>query len=186
MINSIYPQSFRVLKNRYNYNINSASRVLFTGENRDTFVKSTPDISKISNKNLKEIYPIYLRYRNSANVTSSIKEVKNYLDLECRKNGDNIIVARYNNEPVGFLHYGKELSTLRVGERLRLKAMYVDKEFRRQGIAKKLVEELKKEAKDRELVVKARLSNHASPNLYLDSGFKVDDEYVHLVYQSKS
>ncbi len=186
MITSVYPQSFRVLKSRYNYNIDSGYPVFFLGENRDVFVKSTPVISKLSNKNLKEIYPIYLRYRNSANVASSIKEVKDYLNLECRKNGDNIIVAKHNDVPVGFLHYGKELSTLRVGERFRLKAMYVDKEFRRQGIAKKLVEELKKEANDRELIVKARISNQASPNLYLDSGFKVDDEYVHLVYKKNS
>jgi len=184
MITPVSSLNFTMIKSPYNSGLSTSKTVLFSGKERDSFVKSSPVVSMISNKNLKEIYPIYLRYRKSANVESTIGEVKNYLDIECRKNGDNIIVARQNNVPIGFLHYGKELSTLRVGERFRLKALYVDKEYRRKGVAKKLIEEMKKEAKDREIVVKARLSNIASPNLYLDTGFKVDDEYVHLVYKN--
>ena len=152
---------------------------------KDIFVSTIPKISKVTKSKLSEIAPIYLRYRESANVTSSISEVKRYLQTEFKKGDDNIICARQGEKVIGFLHYGVERSTLRSGERIRLKAMFVDEGSRDKGVAKQLLEFVQGEAGDKEIIVKARRSNEVSPYLYLNNGFSEDEEYIHLVYKNK-
>lgn len=155
----------------------------FQGSKSDVFVSTIPKISKITKNKLNEIAPIYLRYRESANVTSSISEVKRYLQTEFKKGDDSIVYAKQGDKVIGFLHYGIERSTLRTGERIRLKAMFVDEEFRGKGVSKQLLGFVQEEAGDKEIVVKARRSNDVSPNLYLNNGFIEDEEYIHLVYK---
>lgn len=155
----------------------------FQGVNKDVFVSTIPKIAKVTKNKLNEIAPIYLRYRESANVTSSVSEVKRYLQIELKKGDDSIVCAKQGKNVIGFLHYGVERSTLRPAERIRIKAMFVDEEFRGKGVARQLLNFVQEEAGDREIVVKARRSNEVSPNLYLNNGFNEDEKYVHLVYK---
>jgi len=142
-------------------------------------------ILNITKKQIKDICPIYVRYRQSANVKSCVSEVKAYLNTEFSKNTDYILAAQINNQIVGFLHYCTETSTLRPASRIVLKAMFVDTEYRRCGIAKTLISQLQQHTKINEIRVKARRTNHASPNLYLQNGFTEDIEYTHLVYRKE-
>ncbi len=150
---------------------------------KDVFVSTIPKVTKLTKNKIAEICPIYLRYRESADVKSSIAEVQKYLQTEFKKGDDSIIVARVADKPVGFLHYGVERSTLRDAERIRLKAMFVDEDYRGKGVSKQLLQMVQEETGEREIVVKARRSNDVSPFLYLNNGFKEDEEYFHLVYR---
>lgn len=153
------------------------------GIDRDVFVSTIPKITKASQSKIEEVCPIYLRYRRSANVNSSLDEVKKYLQTEFKKGDDEIVMAQIAGAAVGFLHYGIERSTLRPAERIRIKAMYVDEDHRGKGLAKQLLKKLQEEAGEREIVVKARRTNNISPNLYLNNGFEEDEKYYHLVYR---
>lgn len=156
---------------------------VFSGKGGDIFVSTIPKITKLSKDKIPEICPIYLRYRESANVKSSIAEVKKYLQTEFKKGDDSIVVAHIEGKPVGFLHYEVERSTLRDAERIRLKSMFVDEDYRGKGISKQLLQSVQQEAGSREVVVKARRTNKISSSLYLNNGFREDDEYYHLVYR---
>lgn len=156
---------------------------VFQASKKDVFVSTIPKVSKITKNKIGEIVPIYLRYRESANVTSSVSEVKKYLQKEFKKGDDSIVYAKQGEKVVGFLHYGVERSTLRPAERIRLKAMFVDEEFRGKGVSKQLLQFVQEEAGEKEIIVKARRSNEVSPYLYLNNGFHEDEEYFHLVYK---
>lgn len=186
MISAILPYRLSSIKENYNSHKSSFNYPMFKSIPSDSFVSTIPKVSTLAEKNLAEIFPIYLRYRESANVVSSIKEVKEYLETEFKKGDDSIVVAKVLEKPVGFLHYCVERSTLRPAERIKLKAMFVDDEFRGKGISKQLLKLVQEEANEREIVVKARRSNEVSPGLYLNNGFKEDDEYFHLVYKKES
>lgn len=164
-------------------NKNKVSLPVFQGAKKDVFVSTIPKITKLSKNKINEICPIYLRYRESANVKSSVEEVKKYLQTEFKKGDDSIVVAQLDGSPVGFLHYATERSTLRPAERICLKALFVDEEYRGKGISKQLLHSVQEEAGEKEIIVKARRSNEISPRLYLNSGFVEDKEYYHLVYK---
>lgn len=146
--------------------------------------KDDIEIIVISKRKIKQICQIYIRYRQSANVESTVNDVKKYLKSEFAGDKDYIIAATNGSHIIGFLHYEKEYSTLRPAYRLVLKAMFVDVEYRKRGIAKKLIQHVQNTAGNCEIRVKARMSNPASPQLYKTNGFCEDTEYVHLVYTS--
>lgn len=156
----------------------------FRGFDKDVFQSTIPTITKLSRKEFKQIYPIYLRYRESANATSTIAEVKKYLLEENKRTEDEIFTAAVAGKPVGFLHFGKEFSTLSGNIRYRMKALFVDEEYRGKGIAKRLVEAMQEFAADKEVVVKAKKSNEVSPFLYPKTGFQEDPDFIHFVYRN--
>lgn len=164
--------------------INRSSQLTFTGLNRDVFQSTIPKITKLSGKDFDQIYPIYLRYRESANITSSIAEVKKYLLEENKHAGDEIFTASLSGKPIGFLHFGKEHSTLSGNVRYKIRALFVDEEYRGKGIAKSLVKAIQDFAGDKEVVVKARKTNKVSPFLYPKIGFQEDPDFIHFVYKN--
>lgn len=167
--------------NIQNTKINREQPINFKSTTSDVFVSTIPKITKLNRKNLSEIYPLYLKYRESANVKSSIQEVRNFLKAEMRRTNDRIYAARVNNIPVGFLHAGEEYSTLTGNIRYRIKAMFVDEIARGKGVAKKLIKALKEDSVDTEIIVKARRSNEHSPFLYPKCGFEEDSKFIHFV-----
>jgi len=159
------------------------SAILFRGLQKDVFESTRPVITKLSRKNFKQVYELYLKYRESANVQSAISEVKKYLLEESKRTEDEIFIANVDGKPAGFLHFGKEFSTLSGNIRYRMKALFVDDKFREKGIAKELIKSLQNFAGDKEIVVKARRSNEHSPFLYPKTGFHEDENYIHFVYK---
>lgn len=160
-----------------------ALQITFQGLNKDVFESTTPVVTKLTRANFKEIYSLYLKYRESANVKSSIQEVKKFLNDENRRTEDEIFAAKIGEKPVGFLHFGKEYSTLSGNIRYRMKALFVDEDYQGKGIAKKLVKAMQDFAGDKEVIVKARRSNEHSPYLYPRTGFHEDDKFIHFVYK---
>lgn len=157
---------------------NNCNIYTFRGRN-----SAAPIIRKLSRDNFDEIYPLYVKYRESAGVKSSIEEVKEYLLAESQRNEDEIFITQKNGEPAGFLHFGKEYSTLRPDFRYRIKALFVDTAYRGLGLAKSLLETMKQFAGSKEIVVKARKSNQNSPRVYRNSEFQEDSEYIHFIYK---
>lgn len=160
----------------------SSRLIYFKGIDKDVFISTIPNIVKLTKKDFNAIYPLYLKYRESANIKSSLKEVKQFLLAEAKRTDDEFYVAKIGNRLAGFLHFGKEFSTLNAAERIRIKAMYVDEEYRGKGVAKKLINKLKEENIDKDIIVKARRTNEHSPFLYRNSGFNEDSSYIHFIY----
>lgn len=157
--------------------------IIFCGLRQDVFESTIPKVTKLSKENFNQVHELYLKYRESANIKSSIADVKKFLEDENRRTEDEIFTAKIGKKPVGFLHFGKEYSTLSGNIRYRMKAMFVDEEYRGKGIAKKLVKAMQDFAGDKEVIVKARRSNEHSPFLYPKTGFKEDEFYIHFVYK---
>ena len=165
---------------------NLSYNCIFTGLKQDCFESTIPVVSRVSPKELKQIYPLYVKYRASAGVNSSIKEVSKYLSAETKRGEDAIFAAKIADKPVAFLQLGKEYSTLRNDFRYRIKALFVDDEYRGKGVAKALVNHIKNYADDKEIIVKARRTNEHSPFLYQNTEFKEDEKYIHFVYKKNN
>lgn len=138
-------------------------------------------IIHLAPKDFKNIYDLYVKYRESANVKSSINDVKNFLAEQAQRTDDRIYAVKIGDKYVGILHYGKEFSTLSNSYRIKIKAMFVEAGYRGNGLAKKMVGQLKQDFSNKEIVVKARRSNEHSPFLYRTCGFEEDKEYCHFV-----
>lgn len=147
------------------------------------FKSKSANIERLSKENFREVYPLYQKYRQSAGVTASIKEIGDYLTAESRRCEDEIFISKKDNQAIGFLQCGKEFSTLRPDFRYRIKAMFVDTAFRGKGIAKKLIQAMQDFAGEKEIVVKAKRSNKNSPEVYRNTNFHEDSEYFHFVYK---
>ena len=74
--------------------INKPSQLTFKSLDRDIFQSTIPTITKLSKKEFKQIYPLYLKYRESANVTSTIAEVRKFLSEENKRTGDEILSGK--------------------------------------------------------------------------------------------
>lgn len=162
---------------------NRSNNITFSGLQQDVFESTIPVVTKLSKKEFKQIYPLYLKYRESANVKSSISEVKKFLTAESKRTDDEIFIAKVAGQPAAFLHFGKEYSTLSGNIRYRLKALFVDEAYRGKGVAKALLNSMQDFAGDKEIVVKARRTNEHSPFLYPRIGFHEDENYIHFVYK---
>lgn len=147
------------------------------------FRSKSSGIERLTKENFREVYPLYQKYRQSAGVKSSIKEIGDYLTAESRRCEDEIFISKKDNKPIGFLQCGKEYSTLRPDFRYRIKAMFVDAAFRGKGIAKKLIQAMQDFAGEKEVVVKAKRANKNSPEVYRSTDFHEDSEYFHFVYK---
>lgn len=180
----VSPITNKVLTNRVQSSSNRHS-ITFQRLNKDVFESTTPVITKLTKSNFKEIYELYLKYREGANFKSSIQDVKKFLNDEHKRTDDEIFMAKINNKPIGFLHFGKQFSTLSGNMRYRIKSMFVEQEYRGKGIAKKLVKTMQDFAGDKEVIVKTMRSNEHSPFLYRNTGFKEDDYFVHFAYKKK-
>lgn len=144
------------------------------------------NIRYIKKNEITALCPIYIRYRQSANINPSFSDVKKYLKNEYSNEDNQILVASQDGKIVGFLHYCIEHSTLRPADRITLKAMFVDSEYRNQGIAKRLISYIQEHLTVTEIRVKARRANAISPKIYINSGFYEDTEYMHLIYRPKN
>ncbi len=183
MLNIAISPITNIFTNRVSQTNSDVHSITFRGLDKDIFQSTTPVITKLTKSNFKEIYDLYLKYRESANVKSSIKDVKKFLNDEHRRTEDEIFVAKINDKPVGFLHFGKQFSTLSGNIRYVIKAIFVNEEHQGKGIAKKLIKSIQDFAGNTEIIVKARRSNEHSPFLYPKTGFKEDEQYIHFVYK---
>ena len=138
-------------------------------------------ITKISDGNFQTIYELYIKYRNSAGIQSSLSEISKYLASELKKYGDEFFVKQINGTAVGFMQFITEQSTLS-GTRYRIKAMYIDDKYQGNGFAKQLIQALKNHTEKSDIIVKTKRTNKISPSLYLSNGFIEDDEFIHFVY----
>lgn len=158
----------------------------FIRKSFDRFNSDKLNIMHIKKNKICNLCPIYIRYRQSANINPSFSDVKKYLKNEFSNPDNHILIASQDGKIVGFLHYCTEHSTLRPADRITLKAMFVDSEYRNQGIAKKLIAYIQEHLTVTEIRVKARRANAISSKMYINSGFYEDTEYMHLVYRPKN
>jgi len=174
------------ISNMYGYNYYPRRRTVspsFCGLKPDMIESASLSVRRLSRENFNEVYDIYLKYRESANVKSTVDAVKKYLLEENRRTDDEFFLAQNGETPAGFVQFGKEFSTLSGNIRYRIKALFVDENFRKSGVARQLIKALQNFVGDKELVVKARRNNKISPVLYQKTDFHEDDEFFHFVFQ---
>ncbi len=92
-----------------------------------------------------------------------------------------IYLAMVGEEAVGFVQLYPGFSTVSLRPEWRLNDLYVRPEWRRQGVARKLIEEAKKLVRDREdkgLVLETAHSNAPAQRIYESLGFVKDQQFA--------
>jgi ribosomal protein S18 acetylase RimI-like enzyme len=98
------------------------------------------------------------------------------------KSGEKICVAVYNGQIIGIcgINIDPYANDSRIG---RLRRVYVHREFRRQGIAERLIEILRKHGADYFQTIRLYTENVAAAKLYEKMGFqKTTGERVSHIY----
>ena len=141
-------------------------------------------IIKSCRKYLDQLIDIIEEYRSSCGFEASPAETKRFfLTLMEKKESVIFLAINETSETVmGFVNLYPSYSTLSLKRLWILNDLGVSREFRGQGIAKELINEVLSFARETKAVrveLKTQTTNLGAQNLYKSLGFEVDDENVY-------
>jgi ribosomal protein S18 acetylase RimI-like enzyme len=132
------------------------------------------DISSLAT--LFDLYRVFYEQK------SDIKKVTEFLSSRIEKKDSSIFVARENADIVGFTQLSPSFSSVGMKQIWILNDLFVRPQFRRQSIAKKLMEEALNHAKKTgalRIDMATQVSNTHAQNLYESMGYIKNESFYH-------
>ncbi|HCR0512074.1 TPA: GNAT family N-acetyltransferase [Klebsiella aerogenes] len=131
-------------------------------------------------QDIDKILPLFIAYRDFYNVESNKEEAFNYL-LNRVKLGESVIYfIEDNNEVVGFTQLYPLFCSLEMKRIWLLYDLFVKKEYRKNGIAKILIqraEQLATESNSAFIMLSTGIDNVKAQSLYEKNGFIRDNDF---------
>ncbi len=131
-------------------------------------------------QDVDKILPLFLAYRDFYNVESNKEEAFHYL-LNRVKLGESVIFfIEENDEVVGFTQLYPLFCSLEMKRIWLLYDLFVKKEYRKQGIAKALIqraEKLGEESNSAFIMLSTGIDNLKAQSLYEQNGFVRDNDF---------
>ncbi len=107
--------------------------------------------------------------------TSPTVEIHDYFERRVENPGFTNLVAIVDDKLVGFLHASSNYNGIKLQEETKIHFMFIEEEYRHQGIGTKLMEEYLKQAKEKGIKfveINHYIGNHESEELYKKFGFE--------------
>jgi ribosomal protein S18 acetylase RimI-like enzyme len=135
------------------------------------------DIIKIDRTQGYLVFDLFDKYRVFYKQPSDIELAKNFIQTRLDNNESIIFVALVNekSKPVGFTQLYPKYSSVRAVRNWILNDLYVDKEYRKQGIGEKLIKTAMNFAKENNakfVELSTAVDNYAGQSLYEQIGFE--------------
>ncbi|MBY0425783.1 MAG: GNAT family N-acetyltransferase [Cytophagales bacterium] len=141
------------------------------------------EIRKASLSDLHHLVPLFDAFRQCYEKPSDLTASTNYLAERLKNDESVIFMAVENDEITGFAQLYPTFSSISLKKYWMLNDLYVSPSFRKQGIAKLLINRTKQMAKDTDsmgIIIETRITNNSANYLYDSVGFQKDGE--HLFY----
>jgi ribosomal protein S18 acetylase RimI-like enzyme len=135
------------------------------------------EIVRIDKTQVDLVADLFDKYRVFYKKESDIELAKQFIQTRLENNESVIFVAIADDQPmpVGFIQLYPTYSSVRVVRNWILNDLYVDKEYRKQGIGEKLIEAAMNFAKQNEakfVQLSTAVDNYTAQSLYEQIGFK--------------
>lgn len=134
------------------------------------------------------VFDLFNKYRIFYNQPSDIESAEKYIQARLDSNESVIFVALSDNgNPVGFTQLYPLYSSIRVVKNWLLNDLYVDKEYRKQGIGEKLIQtamDFARQNNARLVELSTANDNYTAQSLYEKIGFeKAEPETDFITYR---
>ena len=146
------------------------------------------EINQISIANYKEVVELFDHYRIFYKQSSDILLAEKFIKERLSNNQSMIFVAYEHAIPIGFTQLYPSYSSVRAVKRWILNDLYVEKEYRKSGVGKALIQKALKFAKENDAVtvkLETAKDNYTAKALYESIGFELqgpDEEFdVYLI-----
>ena len=132
-------------------------------------------VKRIDKAEAHHVFELFDRYRIFYKQTSDIKLAESFITERLIKNESVIYVALVNGIPVGFTQLYPRYSSLRAIKNWLLNDLYVDKDYRKQGIGEQLIKTAMNFAKENQATfveLSTAVDNYTAQSLYEHIGFE--------------
>ena len=140
------------------------------------------EIKRINSSESNLVIDLVDKYRIFYKQESDISMAKNFIQARLDNNESVIFVALIDNDnkikPVGFIQLYPKYSSVRTVKNWILYDLYVEAEYRKQGIGEKLIKTAIHFAKDNNAIIlelSTAVNNYTAQKLYEQIGFKRQD-----------
>ena len=135
------------------------------------------EIVKINNTQAYLVYELFNQYRIFYKQQPDIGSAKKFIDARLNNNESVIFVALNNNnsKPVGFTQLYPNYSSVRAIKNWTLNDLYVDKDYRKQGVGEKLIKKAMEYAKNQHakfVELSTAFDNYSAQSVYEKIGFR--------------
>ncbi len=135
------------------------------------------EIKKATLSDLEAVLPLFDAYRVWYRKESNLDQARTFLSDRLSQN-DSVIYLAWNNEKaVGFTQLYPSFSSTRMKRMWILNDLYIDEEYRGQGISKQLInaaKNLTNETKACGILLETETSNDIGNRLYPATGFELE------------
>jgi ribosomal protein S18 acetylase RimI-like enzyme len=133
------------------------------------------EIITIDNSQIDLVIELFDKYRIFYKQPSDLNIAKEFITARLNNNESVIFVALENEKPVGFTQLYPTYSSMRATKNWILNDLYVEKEYRKQGIGEKLIKAAMGFAKQQHasfVQLSTAVDNLTAQSLYEQIGFK--------------
>jgi len=127
-----------------------------------------------------DVVPLFCTYLQFYRRQASADAVESYLSARLQNHESVIYLARVDGKLAGFAQLYPSFASLSMSKNWILYDLYVDEDFRRNGVASRLLEQAKKLAEETgaaEIFLQTAKDNVAAQRLYERLGYVRDQEF---------
>lgn len=133
-------------------------------------------------EHIEEVARLFDQYRVFYEQSSNIEAARSFIQERFRDDSSTIFVVQQDNHSIGFTQLYSSFSSVSMKPIWILNDLFVEKDFRQQGVANLLMdtaEEFARKTGAVRLVLATQMSNLAAQSLYESRGYSKDEEFYH-------
>ena len=137
-------------------------------------IQSNLSIREAELKHINLILPLFNKYRKFYEVEDKPEEAKAFIQERIEKNQSKIFLAMQEEKAIGFTQLYPSFSSLSLKSVWILNDLYLEEDFRKQGVGKLLLDSAKDFAiktKSKGLTLSTGIENETAQSLYEKYGF---------------
>ncbi|MBK8398827.1 MAG: GNAT family N-acetyltransferase [Leptospiraceae bacterium] len=137
-------------------------------------------VIKINQSNVELVFPLFAKYRKFYEVESHPINEQEFLKRRIEKNESKIFIVQSGEESIGFTQLYPSFSSLSLKSVWILNDLYVEEQYRKQGVGKMLLDAAKNfaiQTKSKGLTLTTGIENTVAQSLYEKYGFIRNDHF---------
>lgn len=142
-------------------------------------------VQRFVEEDLKQVAKLFDEYRTFYNQSSDIQAATQFLEARLLNDESTIFVAKKENKCVGFVQLYPTFSSVAMKRAYILNDLYVTENYRRDGVARMLMEhtfQFAKEHDARFITLETGILNTKAQALYQVMGMEVENTVKHYIY----
>ena len=140
------------------------------------------NVTLADSSNIPKLANLFNQYRIFYGEETDIQAAKDFLTSRFKNKDSVILIAHENSQMGGFIQLYSSFSSVGMQKIWILNDLFVDTDFRRQNVARNLMEAARKYAKETgalRIDLATQISNIFAQNLYESMGYTKNESFLH-------